>query len=125
VAFSSSRQSLAGAFMLSSPLLRPEGKTPQSVAKRNFFDRKKEENPVENVQIMPKSLQSATEIRRQALLLWDCVIDLQDEIATLLSLIENGRPAPNPAEKARIYRPGQPPEQVDLVDLAREVLCNE
>lgn len=80
---------------------------------------------MENVQTSLNPLQSATEIRKQALLLWDNVIDLQDEIATLLTLIENGRPAPNPAEKAWIYRPGQPPEQVNLVDYARGVLCNE
>lgn len=80
---------------------------------------------MENVQKSLNPLQSATEIRKQALLIWDNVIDLQDEISTLLSLIEHGAPAPNPAEKAWVYRPGQPPVQVNLADYAKEVLCNE
>lgn len=70
-----------------------------------------------------ENVQNATQARRLALQLWDNIIDLQDDVATLLALIENRDPIP-PGTKAWIYRAGQQPEQVDLVSYAREVLQN-
>lgn len=70
-----------------------------------------------------ENVQNATQARRLALQLWDNIIDLQDDVATLLALIENRDPIP-PDAKAWIYRAGQTPEQVNLVEYAKEVLRN-
>ena len=85
------------------------------VAKCNFVDRKGVENFVNLVQ-------NATEIRRQARYLWDAVVDLQDQVATLASLLEAFEPIPEDAV-AWVYRPGMEPERVNLVDYAKEVLA--
>ena len=66
-------------------------------------------------------MQNATEIRKQARYLWDAVVDLQDQVATLASLIEAFEPIPEDAV-AWVYRPGMEPERVNLVDYAREVV---
>lgn len=50
------------------------------------------------------------------------VIDLQDQVATLASLLEAFEPIPED-EVAWVYRPGQEPERVNLVEYASEVLC--
>lgn len=70
-----------------------------------------------------ENVQNATQVRRLALQMWDAIIDLQDEVASLIALIENRDPIP-PDTKAWVYRPGQQPEQVNLVSYAREVLQN-
>lgn len=49
-------------------------------------------------------------------------IELQDAVATLASLVEAFEPIPDDAV-AWVYRPGQEPERVNLVDYANEVLC--
>lgn len=66
-------------------------------------------------------VQNATEIRKQARYLWDAVVDLQDQVATLASLLEAFEPIPEDAV-AWVYRPGQEPERVNLVEYAREVV---
>ena len=50
------------------------------------------------------------------------VVDLQDQVATLASLLEAFEPIPEDAV-AWVYRPGQEPERVNLVEYANEVLC--
>lgn len=71
-----------------------------------------------------EKVQNATKIRAGLLAIWDLVIDLQDEIATLVALMEHPEKQ-DPNECAWIYRAGQKPERVNLVELAREVLSNE
>lgn len=66
-------------------------------------------------------VQNATELRKQARVLWDMVVDLQDQVATLASLLEAFEPIPEDAV-AWVYRPGQEPERVNLVEYARGVL---
>lgn len=65
-------------------------------------------------------VQSAT-VRERVLLLWDLVIDLQDEVAALLSEMEKPAKIPREAE-AWVYRAGEKPVKVNLVEYARGVL---
>lgn len=69
-----------------------------------------------------ENVQNATALRQQARYLWDAVVDLQDQVATLVSLLEAFEPIPEDAV-AWVYRPGMEPERVNLVDYAREVLA--
>lgn len=69
-----------------------------------------------------ESVQNATAVRRELRALWDMAIDLQDQIATILALIEAPEKI-DPEATAYIYRPGQPPEKVNLVQYAREVMA--
>ena len=83
--------------------------------KKQQLDRKKEKKTVENVQ-------NATEICKELRVMWDTVIDLQDQIATILALME----APKKAAQntAYIYRPGEAPEPINLVEIARGGVIN-
>lgn len=69
-----------------------------------------------------EDVQNATAVRRELRALWDMVIDIQDQVATVLSLIETPEKI-DPEATAYIYRPGQPPEKVNLVEYAREVMA--
>lgn len=71
-----------------------------------------------------EKVQNATKVRLGLLALWDMVIDLQDEVASLVALMEHPEKQ-DPNEYAWIYRAGQTPERVNLVELAKEVLGNE
>ena len=86
------------------------------VAKRKKVDKEKEEKTVEKVQ-------NATNLRQTLLTIWDAVIDLQDEVASALAMLENKMPIPA-EQKAWVYRPGEEPVMVNIVDYAREVLGN-
>lgn len=54
--------------------------------------------------------------------LWDAVVDLQDQVAILVSLLEAFEPIPEDAV-AWVYRPGMEPERVNLVEYAKEVVA--
>ena len=69
-----------------------------------------------------ENVQNATAVRRELLALWDLVIDAQDQIATALALLEAPEKT-DPAATAFIYRPGQAPEKVNLVQYAQEVMA--
>ena len=69
-----------------------------------------------------ESVHNATAVRRELLALWDMVIDLQDQVATVCALMEAPEKIP-PEATAYIYRPGQEPEKVNLVEYAKEVLA--
>lgn len=69
-----------------------------------------------------ETVHNATAVRREVRALWDMAIDLQDQVATVLALLEAPEKT-DPEATAYIYRPGQAPEKVNLMQYAQEVMA--
>ena len=69
-----------------------------------------------------EKVQNATAVRRELMALWDMVVDLQDQVSTVIALLETPEKI-DPEATAYIYRPGQMPEKVNLVQYAKEVMA--
>lgn len=69
-----------------------------------------------------ENVHNATAVRNEMRAMWDMAIDLQDQIATVIALLETPEKT-DPNATAYIYRPGLAPEKVNLIQYAQEVMA--